>query len=91
MTFWKNKNVYAKVTRNCRWPETVEFTVVVFTGEIVDFTGEIVDFTGEIVDFTGEIVDFTGDVRVVVFNGEIVDFTGEIVLIHLCHIHKWHN
>ena len=27
MTFWKNKNVYAKVTRNCRWPETVEFTV----------------------------------------------------------------
>jgi len=29
LTFWKNKNVYAKVTRNCRWPETVEFTVVV--------------------------------------------------------------
>jgi len=27
LTFWKNKNVYAKVTRNCRWPETVEFTV----------------------------------------------------------------
>ena len=27
MTFMKNKNVYAKMTRNCRWPETVEFTV----------------------------------------------------------------
>jgi len=27
LTFLKNKNVYAKVTRNCRWPETVEFTV----------------------------------------------------------------
>jgi len=25
-----NKNVYAKVTRNCRWPETVEFTVPVY-------------------------------------------------------------
>jgi len=29
LTFWKNKNVYAKVTRNCRWPETVEFTVLI--------------------------------------------------------------
>ena len=29
LTFWKNKNAYAKVTRNCRWPETVEFTVLV--------------------------------------------------------------
>jgi len=28
LTFWQNKHVYAKVTRNCRWPETVEFTVL---------------------------------------------------------------
>ena len=32
LTLWKNKNVYAKVTRNCRWPETVEFTVYIVFG-----------------------------------------------------------